>query len=365
MTTRLILFGAGKIGDAIVHLLAGTGDYELTVVDCDENRLGTVRAQGYGGVHTVRADLDNPRALAGLVSGQDVVLSACPFFLTPAIAAAARQAGAHYFDLTEDVKSTRAVRRMAEGADTAFVPQCGLAPGYVSIAAHALAARFDRLRELQLRVGALPRFPTNAFKYNLNWSTEGLINEYCNPCEAIVDGRPIPLQPLEGLERFALDGIEYEAFNTSGGIGSLADSLAGKTGNLSYKTIRYPGHRDLMRVLLHDLQLGRPERRALLRDVLEAALPATRQDMVLVFISACGERNGRLEQESHVQRIHGLNLRGRCLSAIQLATAASACAMVDLLMEGRLPRRGLVRQEQASLDDFLANRFGSYYAEQA
>ncbi|GIZ53864.1 saccharopine dehydrogenase family protein [Noviherbaspirillum aridicola] len=364
MKTRLILFGAGKIGDAIAHLLAATGDYALTVADCDDGRLAAIAARGHEGLRVVRADLGDSAALGAVTAGHDVALSACPFFLTPAIAAAARNAGAHYFDLTEDVESTRIVRQLAEGADTAFVPQCGLAPGYVSIAAHALADRFDRLRMLRLRVGALPRYPSNALKYNLSWSTEGLINEYCNPCEAVVDGRPALLQPMEGLERFALDGVEYEAFNTSGGLGSLAASLAGKVPDLSYKTIRYPGHCELMRVLLHDLRLGQPERRRLLRELLESALPATPQDTVLVFITACGERDGRLEQESHVQKIHARSVHGRHLSAIQLATAAGACAMVDLLREGRLPRRGLVRQEQARLQDFLANRFGSYYAEQ-
>lgn len=364
MKTRLILFGAGKIGEAIALLLAASGDYALTVVDRDEDRLAALAAQGHADLRVVGADLGDGHALAALTEGHEFAVSACPFFVSPLIAGAARRAGAHYFDLTEDVQGAEAVRRLAADAETAFVPQCGLAPGYVSIAAHALAARFDRLRDLRLRVGALPRFPTNAFKYNLTWSTEGLINEYSNPCEALVNGTPALLQPLEGLERFALDGVEYEAFNTSGGLGSLAASLHGKADNIGYKTIRYPGHCDLMRVLLHDLQLGQPRRRELLRDLLESALPATGQDVVLVFISACGERNGRLEQESHVQTIYGRSLRGRALSAIQLATAAGVCAMVDLVREGRLPRRGLVRQEQARLEDFLANRFGSYYAEQ-
>ena len=66
-----------------------------------------------------------------------------------------------------------------------------------------------------MRVGALPAFPTNALKYNLTWSVDGLINEYCNPCEAIHDGQQIEVLPLEGLEHFSLDGTEYEAFNTS------------------------------------------------------------------------------------------------------------------------------------------------------
>ena len=95
-----------------------------------------------------------------------------------------------------------------------------------------------------MRVGALPQFPTNALTYNLTWSTDGLINEYCNPCEAIHDGERMHVLPLEGIEHFSLDGVRYEAFNTSGGLGTLCDTLDGRVRELNYKTIRYQGHRD-------------------------------------------------------------------------------------------------------------------------
>ena len=113
-----------------------------------------------------------------------------------------------------------------------------------------------------MRVGALPQFPTNALKYNLTWSTDGLINEYCNPCEAIHEGRRIDVLPLEGLEHFSLDGVRYEAFNTSGGLGTLCETLDGRVRELNYRTIRYLGHRDLMAFLVNELRLSRAARTA-------------------------------------------------------------------------------------------------------
>src|SRR5690606_1904430 len=136
--------------------------------------------------------------------------------------------GTHYFDLTEDVHATKTIMELAKDAKTAFMPQCGLAPGFIGIAARSLAARFDSVREVKMRVGALPEFPTNSLKYNLTWSVDGLVNEYCHPCEAIRNGRLQLVQPMEGLEHFSLDGVEYEAFNTSGGLGTLCDTLSGK-----------------------------------------------------------------------------------------------------------------------------------------
>lgn len=363
MKTRLILLGAGKIGDAILNLLSHCGDYRLTVADRDPQRLAHVESMGFRDVTVVHADIADASTLVDLIDGHDVALSACPYYLTPTIAAAARKAGAHYFDLTEDVESTRSVKQLAEGAATAFVPQCGLAPGFISIVAHDLARRFDTLREVNMRVGALPIYPSNALKYNLTWSTDGLINEYCNPCEAIVDGRLREVSPLEGMEHFSLDGIDYEAFNTSGGLGSMCESLAGRVQNLSYKTVRYPGHRDIIKLLVQDLQLGLPERRPVLKEVLEASIPMTRQDVVLAYVSVCGMREGRLEQETYARKIYSRHVNGSLLSAIQLTTAAGVCAMVDLMMQGKLPDRGLIRQEQVRLDDFLSNRFGSFYAD--
>ncbi|MFZ6817003.1 saccharopine dehydrogenase family protein [Undibacterium sp. Ji22W] len=362
MTTKLILLGAGKIGDAILNLLSHTGDYEITVADRDAERLLYVAQENFPNVKTVHADLSNLEAVSALIQGHQVTLSACPYFLTPVIASAAKAANSHYFDLTEDVESTKIVKQLAQNAQTAFVPQCGLAPGFISIVANDVAKKFDSLRDVNMRVGALPTFPNNALKYNLTWSTDGLINEYCNPCEAIVDGHLRETSALEEIEHFSLDGIDYEAFNTSGGLGTLCESLLGKVQNLNYKTVRYPGHRDIVKMLIRDLELGKLERRPILKDVLETSIPMTKQDVVLVFVSVIGMRAGRLEQESYAKKIYAQEVNGQLLSAIQLTTAAGICAMVDMLMHGKLPRSGLVRQEQANLSDFLDNRFGRFYA---
>ncbi len=355
--TPLILLGAGKIGETITHLLRSTGDYALTVADQDPVRLAPIAALG---ATTVRANLADPEVVAALIRGNTFALSACPFHLTPVIAAAAVDEGAHYFDLTEDVESTRRVKSLAAGARTALVPQCGLAPGFISILAHAMTKKFDSLREVHMRVGALPVYPTNALKYNLTWSTDGLINEYCNSCEAIIDGSLRETLALEEVEAFSLDGIGYEAFNTSGGLGTLCETLEGRVENLNYKTVRYPGHRDIVKMLVRDLRLG--QRREILKDILEASIPMTHQDVVLVFVTVSGMQNGRLTQESYAKKVYSSTLDGRLFSAIQITTAAGICAMVDLMREGALPDRGFVRQEQADLGAFLANRFGRHYA---
>ncbi|MGH6677444.1 MAG: saccharopine dehydrogenase family protein, partial [Bradyrhizobium sp.] len=282
------------------------------------------------------------------------------FHLTVPIAAAARAASIHYLDLTEDVASTRRVKDLAADASSAFIPQCGLAPGFVSIVAFDLAQHFDTLDSVKLRVGALPQYPSNALNYNLTWSTDGVINEYCEPCEAIIDGVRHEIGPLEGLEEFSLDGVTYEAFNTSGGLGTLCDTLAGKVRNLDYRTIRYPGHAAIMRALLHDLRLR--ERRDVLKDILENAVPSTLQDVVIIFVTVSGYKKGKLVQETYANKIYSRETDGRTLTAIQLTTASAICTILDLLAQGLLPTTGFVRQETVPLATFLANRFGCVFA---
>ncbi|MGQ0742417.1 MAG: saccharopine dehydrogenase family protein [Alphaproteobacteria bacterium] len=354
---NVLLAGGGKIGIAIAELLGATGDYQLTVVDRDAASLSRMPSKN---VRTQQLELKDADSFAKAIADHEIVLSATPFTLNPIIAGAAKKAGAHYLDLTEDVQSMRMIKALAKGADTAFVPQCGLAPGFISIVAADLAGKFEKLRDVRMRVGALPVYPHNALKYNLTWSTDGLINEYCNPCEAIRDGRQVEVPALEEIEHFALDGIDYEAFNTSGGLGTLCETLEGKVENLNYKTVRYPGHRDIIKLLVRDLRLG--VRRDVMKDVLEAAIPITYQDVVLIFVTVSGWRDGLLTQESYAKKIYSQQVGGRLMSAIQITTAAGICAMCDLLVQGKLSSRGFVRQEEAKLSDFLANRFGRYYA---
>ena len=267
-----------------------------------------------------------------------------------------------YFDLTEDVTTTRIVRSLAEHCRPGCIlmPQCGLAPGFVSIAARHLARRMDSLDQVQMRVGALPLFPNNALKYNLTWSTDGLINEYCNPCEAIHDGRLQEVLPLEGYEQFSLDGVRYEAFNTSGGLGSLAETMQGQVRELNYRTVRYLGPRDLMSFLLQDLRLS--EKRSLLKQILEDAIPVTYQDVVITFVTVSGMQGGQFVQLCDARKIYHQQIGDHHWGAIQITTAAGICGVLDLHVAGRLPKQGLVRQEDVAFDDFIENRFGRYFA---
>jgi saccharopine dehydrogenase-like NADP-dependent oxidoreductase len=195
---NILVLGAGVIGSSIARLLSHEADYFVHL--CDKDGAALKRIDGDTGVNNLSvcrldaADRDEVfRHLKGCPV--EAVISALPYYCNPPVAEIARELGLHYFDLTEDVAVTRRVQALSRGAATAFVPQCGLAPGFISIAAHELMSHFDALDTVKLRVGALPVSPSNVLKYSLTWSTDGLINECGNVCYGIQDGTEVSLMP--------------------------------------------------------------------------------------------------------------------------------------------------------------------------
>ncbi|HSN16610.1 MAG TPA: saccharopine dehydrogenase C-terminal domain-containing protein, partial [Gammaproteobacteria bacterium] len=363
---RVLVLGAGKIGSLLSGLLASSGDYEISLADANGKAAESVAAshkQAGIAIKAFQVDASNKAALETHLKSHpaDAVISSLPYFCNPPVAEVARKLDMHYFDLTEDVEVTRAVTKTAQGAKTTFAPQCGLAPGFISIAANELMRHFDEIHDVKLRVGALPQNPGNMTKYSLTWSSDGVINEYGNTCYGIVNGKEAALMPLEGLETIQLEGKLYEAFNTSGGLGSLAETYAGKVRNMTYKTMRYPGHCEVMRLLMNDL--GMNQDRDTLKRILERAVPRTVQDVVLIYVSVSGLQHGKFMEESYSNAVYPQEIAGHLWSAIQVTTSAGIAAVVDLVLKDPKKYQGLVMQERFSLTDVLNNRFGKAYAQ--
>jgi saccharopine dehydrogenase-like NADP-dependent oxidoreductase len=359
---RVLVLGAGKIGSLVACLLSQQGRYDVHLGDVTlDAPKHLVEDLALSRVTPAVLDVREPEMVTSYLTAHpvDAIISSLPYFCNPTVAELALKRGCHYFDLTEDVEVTNQIRALSEGAAHAFVPQCGLAPGFISIVTHDLMTHFETLDHVKMRVGALPVHPSNALKYSLTWSTDGLINEYGNLCYGIEKGRKIPLQPLEGYETIELDGLLYEAFNTSGGLGTLADSSVGRVNTMNYKTLRYPGHCEKIHLLMKDLRLN--EDRKTLKRVLEHAIPQTLQDVVLIYASVAGTKQGEFFEESYVKKVYPQCIQGKLWSAIQVTTASSVCCVMDLLLRAPKARRGFITQESISLKDFLANDFGVYF----
>ncbi len=283
---KILVIGLGKVGSLVGTLL--NKRFQVTGIDRFEPAIPL-------SFPVLNGDVGDASFLDNVMIGFDGVVSCMPYNLNLPIARRAFQLGIHYFDLTEDVPTTSAIREMAADSRSVMAPQCGLAPGFIGIVGMELAKRFTKIRDIELRVGALPRYPNGLMGYSFTWSPAGVVNEYLNDAEVIHNGVRKMVPSLEGIEMINIEGQEFESFSTSGGLGTLCETLEGKLDTLNYKTIRYPGHCNLMRFLLYELCLK--DKRQLVEQILTEAKPPVQQDVVYVYAVVEGWKDNRLERE--------------------------------------------------------------------
>jgi len=348
---NIAVVGLGKVGSLVATLLSES----FTVTGIDQRSPGAGLPFGIA-----LGSVTDEAFLKQVLQAQDAVVSCLPYALNLPVAKIAFELGIHYFDLTEDVPTTAAIREMAKTSKGAMVPQCGLAPGFIGIVGANLYKRFTKLRDVELRVGALPKYPNGQMAYSFTWSPAGVINEYINDAEVIHNGMRKMVSSLDGLEMINIEGRDFEAFTTSGGLGTMCETLEGKVDTLNYKTIRYPGHCQLMKFFLYELIMK--DDRELSEKILTRAKPPVREDVVYVYAVVEGWQGDNLAREEFYNAYHPITIQGKEWRAISWTTAASVAAVVEMVASGALPQQGFVKQEDIPLHDFLQTRHGSLYA---
>ncbi len=350
---RIAVLGLGNVGTLVATLLA---QCKFAVTGFD------LRGTPSKAFPTEALDSGNAAALSARLKDFDAVISCLPFNLNKGVANVAHKLGIHYFDLTEDVDTTKHIADLAATSKGAMIPQCGLAPGFIGIVASSLARSFDgTLRSIEMRVGALPVHPRGILGYAFNWSPEGVINEYLKECEVIHHWKKSGVPPLQHKETLVIDGVQLEAFTTSGGLGTMCDTFEGKVKTLDYKSIRYPGHCDLMKFFLEELHMDEHFDDAV--RILTNAKPPVDEDVVYIHAAVEGMDKGRMLRREYVRSLYPIEIGGRMWTAIAWTTAASAVAVIEMVRSGVLPAKGFVRQEDIPLDKFLATECGRHYEE--
>jgi len=346
--STVAVLGIGKVGELVAGLLMRSG---FDVIGYDAQPRADL---DFAVKHL---DVTDAGRLRDALGSAEAVLTCLPYHHNAAVAEAAKDIGVHYFDLTEDVPTTNRVQELAQGSPAIFAPQCGLAPGLIGIVGASLASRFEEIRSIELKVGALPQNPTGLLGYAFNWSSAGVINEYLNDAEVLREGRRQMVPAMTGQERVVYGGIELEAALTSGGLGTMCQTYEGRVQRLDYKALRYPGHYEQMRFLFDELHLR--QRRKLANEILTNAKPPVNDDVVFLHAAAEGTIDGELQRHNHIRTFYPLELDGRTWRAISWITSASVVAMVELAATGRLPNTGFIRQEDVRLDDLVDTRAGA------
>lgn len=363
---KILVLGAGRMGFGAGYDLAHNSDAveQITIADVDEARARDIAerlstATPPKKITPARVDVRDREQTVALMRGHDAAISCVTYHHNVSLAQAAIEARTNFCDLggnNDVVAQELALDREARERGINIIPDCGLAPGMVSVLVAHGAARFKELREVHIRVGGLPQTPKPPLDYQIVFSVEGLINEYVERARVIRGGEITEVESLTEIEtlQFPAPFDQLEAFQTSGGTSTLPETFNGRVRELDYKTIRYPGHCARFKLLI-DLGLATSERievdganiqpRRVLGEMLLRHLPADEPDAVLVRVEFQGETNESTHKILRYDIVDLFDARTG-LSAMMRTTAFPASIIAQMMARGAISNKGAIPQER-------------------
>jgi saccharopine dehydrogenase-like NADP-dependent oxidoreductase len=341
---KVVILGGGMIGRAVAHFIEPL-NVEHQIWDANPASNDIIK------MDVAREDM---AYLATQLMKFEAthVINCLPFFLNVKAAEAAYTAKCSYIDFTEDDVMADKVQAIYASAPEGIhcAVKCGLAPGFINYLGHSLVRKFDTCTDLTIAVGALPRnvnFMDGSRNYNLSWSVDGLVNEYIRPSRIRRNGQEMEVQSMTGHETVIADGVTYEMAYTAGGIGSLVKELK-KVPNVGYKTLRYPGH---YRYVADVVARNNRDFDKIKADFLKA-FPYNRDDVIVVYAEAKGQKNGVYTRETYSNRFVGAE---KCLTGIQSTTAGGGIAILELMLQQLIPQT-VVNHQDIPFDLFTSTK---------
>lgn len=375
MAYKIIIAGAGGIGKAVGLILAEERSFDCHLIygDISDQALAATKqfvSEGLSegnnvGIDTFLMPRDgSDAAMDAHFESADVILDCLPGSQAPRMARMAKKYNLHYANLTEYVNETNQIKEIADGADTAFVLQTGLAPGFINVLACKLFQKFqaeykvDHADSIEMKVGALSQHAKAPHYYAFTWSPIGVATEYLKDAEIVRDHKKINVPALSGTELLIIDGENYEDNFTSGGAADLPDAFAGKVKDLDYKTLRFPGHYAWVNSIIETCPSGEDKIQFLEKTMLDA-IPNVEDDVVIVYASVMGKDHaGRLRKIEKSYKILPSQVGKKTLRAIQTTTAAPLCEITRMMVEKDW--KGLKLQSELPTDEFLNGPFVSH-----
>jgi saccharopine dehydrogenase-like NADP-dependent oxidoreductase len=372
MIKKIFITGAGGIGEAAALLLREWSEFETEIYLGDVSEENLDKAKSFvlqnsaktSKVETILMPFQGINdAMKGAFEETDVLLDCSPGSQAPKMARFAVDFKMHYANLTEYVAETDEIIKLAGTAETGFVLQTGLAPGFINVLAMSLYNEFvekyesEKVEKLGMKVGALTAHAHEPHFYGFTWSPIGVATEYVKNSRVLRNYKITERPALSSRETIVIGARTYEADLTSGGAADLPDFFAGKAKNLDYKTLRYVGHYDWVERQIKKLPKDEnlPNR---LQEVMLEAVPSVEDDLVLVHASVDGfAANGRRRMVEKAFFVEPLEIDGKNLRAIQTTTAAPLCETAMMLLTGNY--KGVVLQSQLNPAEFMNGNFVS------
>ena len=369
MDGKIFIAGSGGIGQAAGLILSESNQVNAEIYLGDISQGAIERAikfvsEGCGHLSKLHGVLmpmnDSNDALEAALAECDVILDCLPGSQAPRMARLAIKHGCHYANLTEYIAETNEIMEIAKDADTGFILQTGLAPGFINVLAIQLFQEFqethgvDKVDSISMKVGALSAHAHAPHFYAFTWSPIGVATEYMKEAAVVKNFKSQTIPALSENETIIIDNITYEDNFTSGGSADLAKALEGRVRNLDYKTLRYPGHYKWVKETIDGIS-GDDKIKVLEKTMLDQ-IPSVEEDVVIVYSSVKGkDNNGVLRMIEKSYKVNPSKVGDKMLRAIQTTTAGPLCEAAFMLLKGDL--KGVILQSQIPAKEFLNGPF--------
>jgi len=370
MKSNIIIAGSGGIGRAAGLILAEKKDFECQVFFGDRYLEASHASVDFVHDGCGTADICHPFLLpeegvtediVKILKEGDIILDCLPGSQAPRLAQLAKDYNLHYANLTEYVDETNQVTAIAKNADTGFVLQTGLAPGFINVLAMKLYNSFcsdfqvEKVQKITMKVGALSENALAPHFYAFTWSPIGVATEYVKEAIVVRDYKTTTVPSLSDPKEIIIDGFRYEDNFTSGGAADLPDALAGKVKDLDYKTLRFPGHYQWVKDILNQVPSG-ADKIEYLEETMLSQIPSVEDDVVIVYANVIGKDNkGILRSKEKSYKIYPSLVGTKKLRAIQSTTAAPLCESARMLLSGNY--KGAIFQSKINPDEFINGPF--------
>ena len=364
---NIFIAGAGGIGQAAALILSEYKeilDSTIYIGDISDIALNNSKKFVLEGcsheaqIHSVLMPLSGSNEeINNTLAKCDVILDCLPGSQAPRMARLALDYNCHYANLTEYVKETNDIMEMSKGADTAFVLQTGLAPGFINVLACQLYNKFkakynnDLLENMIMKVGAITPHAVAPHYYAFTWSPIGVATEYLKEAIVVKNYKTSYIPSLSGRETLYINGKEYEDNYTSGGAADLPTAFEGKIKDIDYKTLRLPGHYEWVDQTLKNIPKGEDRIKILEKTMLDQ-IPSVEDDRVVVYASVTGkDSRGRLRKIEKAYEVAPSKVGNKYLRAIQSTTAAPLCEIARMMIENDW--KGTVLQSEIDPESFM------------
>lgn len=358
----MLVLGAGLQGSACAYdLLQNAAVEKVTVADKNIDNLPPFLEQYRGDprLELVRFDARDESAVLQLMEGKQACMNALPYYFNLEMARLAVRAGVHYSDLggnTEIVFKQLELDAEARERGISVIPDCGLAPGMVNILAAAGIEELDEPDTVKIRVGGLPQHPEPPLNYQIVYSIEGVLDYYTTLSWVLRDGEPTQVEALTEIEpvEFPEPVGTLEAFHTAGGLSTMPWTYKGKLRSMEYKTLRYPGHAQIMKAIrdlglldLEPVRVGGQEvvpREAFIAVVEPKLRKPGGRDLVALRVEVEGRKGGRPHRIVYDLLDYYDEATG--ISAMERTTGFSLSITGQMQVRGQITRKGACTPDQ-------------------